>query len=111
MCRWFQVSRSIFVVGAAVAAILIAFLGSTTGQTPRTIVEEWRDVQAPPPPSLRGVSVDPATTALLILDVQQQNCNLQRRPRCLPTVPRIRILLGRAAARGMSIIYSTMISF
>jgi nicotinamidase-related amidase len=78
-----------------------------TGQTPTTIVDEWGAVKPPPPPPLRAVTVDPKTTALLILDIQVQNCNRERRPRCVASLPRIAALLQRAMAGGMPVVYST----
>lgn len=71
-----------------------------------TIVDEWPDVKAPPSPELGPVSVDAETTALLILDIQHNNCNPQRRPRCVVTLPRIRSLLERARRKGMAVVYS-----
>ncbi len=71
-----------------------------------TIIDEWNTVQVPPPPELKGVQVDPQTTALLILDIQNQNCNVERRPRCVASVPRIKELLTEARAKGMSVVYS-----
>lgn len=44
----------------------------------RSVVDEWPNIQAPPPPELAEVTVDPATSALLVLDVQKGNCNLRR---------------------------------
>ncbi|MFO7918172.1 MAG: cysteine hydrolase [Anaerolineae bacterium] len=71
-----------------------------------TIIEEWEKVEIPPPPELQQVTVDPETTALLILDIQQQNCNVERRPRCVASVPKIRELLARARGVGMAVVYS-----
>lgn len=71
-----------------------------------TIVDEWATVKAPPPPDLKPVLVDPEVTALLILDIQNQNCSPERRPRCVASVPRIRSLLTKARNRGMLVIYS-----
>ena len=71
-----------------------------------TIVDEWATVKAPPPPDLKPVPVDPKVTALLILDIQNQNCSPERRPRCVASVPRIRSLLTKARNRGMLVIYS-----
>lgn len=71
-----------------------------------TIVDEWATVKAPPPPDLKPVPVDPKVTALLILDIQNQNCCPERRPRCVASVPRIRSLLTKARNRGMLVIYS-----
>ena len=70
------------------------------------IVNEWDMVVTPPPPETEAVSVDPATTALLVLDIQQQNCSIERRPRCVDTVPAIQALLTRARAAGMAVVYS-----
>lgn len=71
-----------------------------------TIVDEWATVKAPPPPDLKPVLVDPEVTALLILDIQNQNCSPERRPRCVASLPRIRSLLTKARNRGMLVIYS-----
>lgn len=77
------------------------------GQTSvRTIVDEWAAAAAPPPPQLRPVTVDPRTTALLMLDVIAQSCNMERRPRCVASVPRLARLLARANTAGMPVIYS-----
>lgn len=71
-----------------------------------TIIEEWNSVKAPPPPELESVTVEPKETALLVLDVQNQNCNPERRPRCVASIPRIQGLLTEARNRGMPVIYS-----
>jgi nicotinamidase-related amidase len=70
------------------------------------IIEEWEAVAIPPAPALQEVTVDPETTALLVLDIQQQNCNMERRPRCVASVPKIRQLLVRARGAGMAVVYS-----
>ncbi len=72
----------------------------------QTIIEEWNTIKAPPPPEVKAVTIDPKVTALLILDIAKQTCNLERRPRCLPTIPRIQTLLTRARAAGVSVVYS-----
>lgn len=95
---------------ALAAAVVLCFSFAAPvvlAQTQSTIVDEWTAVQPPPPPALKSVTVDPRTTALLILDVQQQNCNRERRPRCVVSIPRIQTLLNRAIARGMPVVYST----
>ena len=50
------------------------------------IVDEWASVKPPAAPALKPVTVDPKTTALLMLDFMNQNCG--QRPRCLDTIPR-----------------------
>ncbi len=72
----------------------------------RTIVEDWESIEIPSPPELQKVSVKAGTTALLILDVQNQNCNRERRPRCVASLPKIQGLLADARSREVPIIYS-----
>ena len=71
-----------------------------------TIIDEWVNVKAPPPPEPKQVHVDPKVTALLILDIQKQNCNAERRPRCVASIPKIKKLLTDARANGMPVIHS-----
>jgi nicotinamidase-related amidase len=72
----------------------------------QTIIDEWNTVKAPKAPELKSVTVDPKTTALLVLDIVKQGCNVKRRPRCVASVPKIQGLLKQARARGMTVIYS-----
>ena len=71
-----------------------------------TIIDDWSTVQAPPAPALKPVTVDPKTTALLVLDIVRQACNAERRPRCLDTLPAVHTLLGRARMAGVLVGYS-----
>ena len=71
-----------------------------------TIMGEWADVTPPPSPELKPVTVDAGSTALLILDIQNSNCNQETRPRCVASLPRIQDLLRRARGKGMAVIYS-----
>ncbi len=68
------------------------------------IVGEWASVKTPPPPALKAVTVDPKTTALLMLDFMNQNCG--QRPRCLATIPAMKKLLGVARAAKATVVYS-----
>lgn len=80
--------------------------GDTPAQTKTTIIDEWAAVKVPPPPELKPVTVDPKRTALLILDIQNRNCNTQRGPRCVASIPKIQSLLSEARRRGMPVVYS-----
>ena len=71
----------------------------------QTIVDEWASVQAPPPPALKPVTVDPKTTALLMLDFNYQTCK-ERRPRCVASIPKVKTLLTAARAAGVPVAYS-----
>jgi isochorismate hydrolase len=61
--------------------------------------------QIPPAPAPVAVSLDPATTALLVLDVTTQTCTPQ--PNCMEMVPRVASLIASARAAGVYILYST----
>jgi nicotinamidase-related amidase len=71
-----------------------------------TVIEEWAKVSIPPAPELKDVMVEPKTTALLILDIQHQMCTMEKRPRCVASVPNILNLLTKARAKGIPVVYS-----
>jgi len=79
---------------------------SGSGESDATIVDEWAAVKVPVAPELKAVKVDAKVTALLILDIQNQNCNLERRPRCVASLPKIQRLLSAARSKGMLVVYS-----
>ena len=83
-----------------------AILASTASGSGQTIVNEWSQVKAPPAPELKAVTVDPRTTALLMLDFVKQSCNQERRPRCLVSVEKVKSLLANARAKDMLVVYS-----
>ena len=72
----------------------------------RTIIDEWRDVEVPAAPELQPITVDAASTALLVLDMQNQNCNEERRPRCVSSIMKVRGLLDAARNAGTPVLYS-----
>jgi nicotinamidase-related amidase len=81
-------------------------LGSPVPASSQTIINEWSNVKAPPAPELNAVTIDPKTTALLMLDFVKQTCNEQRGPRCLATLPKAKTLLTEARAKDMLVVYS-----
>jgi nicotinamidase-related amidase len=89
-------------IGAALAAVTVAVL-SLPAQA-GDIVSEWASVKTPPAPAVKAVTVDPKTTALLMLDFMKQNCGV--RPRCVATVPAAKKLLDEARAAKATVIYS-----
>ena len=70
----------------------------------QAIVDEWSNVKLPAAPMLKPVTVDPKTTALLMLDFMNQNCG--KRPRCLASIPAMQKLLGETRASKALVIYS-----
>ena len=68
------------------------------------IVAEWASAKLPPAPELKPVTVDPKTSALLVLDMMKGNCGA--RPRCLDTVANVRKLIDAARAHNMMVVYN-----
>src|SRR5882762_10630713 len=63
-------------------ALLVVSLGSANSAD---IISDWNKAATPLPPELKDVTIDPATTALLLLDIMKENCG--ERPRCVAAVP------------------------
>ncbi len=87
----------------AAAAVVMASAFVLPAQA-ANIVDEWAGVKTPPAPTLKPVTVDPKTTALLMLDFMNQNCG--KRPRCLATIPAMKKLLDAARAAKVLVVYS-----
>ena len=91
--------RSLFVLGALCAAVFLTAGAGTTA----TIVDDWSTVTAPSPPPLQNVTVDPSTTALLVLDWVKPICTS---PRCQATLPTVAKTLQAARASKTMVVYS-----
>jgi nicotinamidase-related amidase len=61
--------------------------------------------QIPAAPNPVAVTLDPSTTALLVLDITTQTCGSQ--PRCQEFLPRVAGLLSNARAAGVYVLYTT----
>jgi nicotinamidase-related amidase len=72
----------------------------------QTIIDEWSSIKAPAAPELKSVTVDPETTALLVMDLIKQACNEKNRPRCIASIPKIAKLIAAARTSGTTIIYT-----
>lgn len=89
----------------ATATILSSAIGSSAQAS--NIIDEWANVKAPPAPALKPVTVDPKTTALLMLDFVPHDpyCG-GGKPRCGATLPAMKQLLAQARAHGATVVYS-----
>lgn len=76
-----------------------------SNETP-DIIKKWDTVKPPAMPVLKAVKIDAKTTALLLLDFNKQTCNSERRPRCISSIPKVKILLAEARLKGCTIVYS-----
>ena len=70
----------------------------------QTVIDQWTSIKLPPAPQLKPVTVDPKTTALLMLDFMNQNCG--KRPACVASIPAMKKLLREARASKASVVYS-----
>ena len=88
-------------LGAVVMAA--AILGAAPAHA-TDVTSEWSTIAMPPPPALKAVTVDPKTTALLLLDFMTGNCG--ERPRCVAAVPTLKALHDKARSAGMLVAYT-----
>jgi nicotinamidase-related amidase len=95
--------RGFFILAMLTGMALLLLQSPLAAQT---IVDDWQRVVAPPAPELKSVTIDPKTTALLLLDFNKQTCNAERRPRCIASIPKVKKLLTDARTKGMVVIYS-----
>jgi len=86
-------------------AVLAAVSSFAVPSSAETIIDEWPNVKAPPPPQLKSVTLNPRTTALLMTDLIKQTCN-EKRPRCVASIPKVEKLLASARASGVTVIYT-----
>lgn len=70
------------------------------------ILDEWSQVKAPAPPAAEAVRIDPASTALIVMDVSVRTCSRAKRPRCAGSLPVIARLVREARASGVPVLYS-----
>jgi nicotinamidase-related amidase len=87
---------------AAIGGALIATLAASPSIA--DVISEWSSAVAPPPPELKEVTVDPSTTALLLLDIMKAGCSA--RPRCVAAMPTIKKMHDEARAHNMVVWYS-----
>jgi nicotinamidase-related amidase len=89
----------------AAAALGMALLYAAPAPA-QTIVDEWANIKAPAPPELKPVTLEPKTTALMVMDLIKQTCNENARPRCVASIPKVAKLLAAARASGVTVIYT-----
>ncbi len=89
---------------AAVAAAMVG--GLIPPAQAGTVIDDWASIKRPPAPALKPVTVDPKTTALLMLDFMHQNCG--KRAECVASIQPVKKLLAAARAAKATVIYSTI---
>jgi len=95
-CKW------VLVVGLAVTL----GVGASAAKA-ASILDEWANVKAPAaPPPVKEVTIDPKTTALLMLDFVNPICG--HYPRCVASVPQVKKLLEGARKSGTMVLYTSV---
>ncbi len=96
-----------FAPALAAGTILLIAAASIMPARAETIIDEWSSVKLPPPPQLKPVKIDaPRETALLIMDLTNQTCTKERRPRCAAAVGKVQKLVAAAREKGVFVVYS-----
>ncbi len=86
---------------AAAGVLTLAFAVSAAAAD---ILDDWANVKAPPPPELKAVTLDGATTAIIIMDMNQTQC--AEETRCSATGPAIKKLHDGGRTAGAMFWYS-----
>lgn len=89
---------------ALLGLMALPMLAAAAPAPAQTVIDRWTSIQTPPAPQLKPVTVDPKTTALLMLDFMNQNCG--KRPACVASIPAMKKLLAEARAAKASVVYS-----
>jgi nicotinamidase-related amidase len=88
-----------------IACVVVALTCAAASAVASDIIDEWGTAKVPPKPELKAVTLDPKTTAVLLLDLGKQPCAM--RPRCVATVPNAKRLHDAARAAGAMIYYTS----
>src|SRR5260370_19369844 len=83
---------------AAGGALLVALVGAPSVAD---VISDWNTAVVPPPPELKEVTGDPATTALLFLDIMKGGCTA--RPPCAAAGPDMKRPHDEARAHKMGV--------
>jgi nicotinamidase-related amidase len=88
-------------------AALAGVLAYASPAAAQNVIDDWQSVKVPPAPTLKPVTVDPKTTALLVLDLTNQFCG-PRYTQCPGMIPTVKKLVSEARAKGVMVIYTSI---
>ena len=94
-------------IALPLALIVTAATSAHAPAQAQTIIDQWASIKTPPAPALKPVTVDPKTTALLVLDFTHQICSEKGKPRCVASLPTVQKLLGEARDSHTMVVFST----
>ncbi len=93
--------------GCALMAGLSLATPALTPALAQGVLDQWATITAPTDkPMATRVSLDPATTALLVLDLASQTCDPQQRPRCPAMAQHVQPLIAHAREKTWTVIYT-----
>ena len=93
---WLRFGAASLAIGASAYGVIPAHATD--------VVTEWSTIEMPSAPTLNPVTVDPKSTALLLLDFMTENCG--QRPRCVAALPTVKAFHDRARAASMFLAYT-----
>jgi nicotinamidase-related amidase len=99
-----RLHAALTIITGLLALVVLAAASAVAPAQAQTIIDQWSSIKAPPPPALKPVTVDPKTTALLMLDFMNQNCG--KRPACVASIPAMKKLLAAARDAKTNVVYS-----
>jgi nicotinamidase-related amidase len=89
-----------------IGALSLAAVATAPSAGAATIIDEWASAKAEAAPELKPATIDPKTTAFLVMDLVKGSCNAERRPRCVASIPTIEKFLTEARGKGVTIIHT-----
>jgi nicotinamidase-related amidase len=97
-----QISSRTGIASIAGVAFVIATAVQAFGQD---VMTAWDSIKPMPPPALKAVSLDPAKSALIVMDFDKKTCIPTRRARCAEALPNVTALLAKARAKQMLVVH------
>jgi nicotinamidase-related amidase len=98
--------------GMAAFVALIAASGTTLAQesafhgNPNVdVMTSWDSIKPAPAPVLKHVKIDPAKTALIMMDFDKKSCTPEKRARCAAMLPKIEAVLAKAREKQMLVVH------
>jgi nicotinamidase-related amidase len=90
-------------LGTALVLLTTGLAGAVQAQA---VTDEWSSVKLPEAPEVKPVTIDPKTTALIVMDFNKAGCSQERRPRCVVDLPHVAELLKAAREHHVFVIHT-----
>jgi nicotinamidase-related amidase len=88
------------------ALLLATTFAPATAVRAQAVTDQWSSATIPSPPPVTAVTVDPKTTALLVMDFRKAACTPQARPRCAAALPNVQKLLAAARTHSLFVVHT-----